>query len=86
MNSFKTQFDFTTSHFFLCFVLRPALTDKTNDQIENAAHQLFCRRRYFVHRRLTNYSEDHDKLIILVKCFLTNGLCQVEIKVEINQQ
>ena len=57
-----------------------------NDQIENVMHQLFSRRRYFVHRILTNHSEDHDKLIIWGKCFLTNGLCQLEIKVEINQQ
>ena len=41
MNSFKTQFDFTTFHFFLCFVLRPAIRDKMNNQIENVAHQLF---------------------------------------------
>ena len=69
MNSFKTQFDFTTSHFFLCFVLRPALTDKTNDQFENAAHQLFSGRRYFVDRILTNLSEDHGKLIIFRQMF-----------------
>ena len=64
MNSFITQFDFTTSHFFLCFVLSLATTDETNDQIENVAHQLFSWQRYFVHRILTNHSEDHDKLII----------------------
>ena len=58
-----------------------------NNQIENVAYQLFSRRRYFVHRILTNHSEDHDKLIIYWEnVFLTNGLCQLEIKVEINQQ
>ena len=45
-----------------------------NDQTENVMHQLFSRRRYFVHRILTNHSEDHDKLIIYWEnVFLTNG-------------
>ena len=57
-----------------------------NDQIENVAYQLFSRRRYFVHRILTNHSEDHDKLITLGKCFFDNSLCHLEIKLEINQQ
>ena len=86
MNSFKTQFDFTTFHFFLCFVLHQAIRNKMKNQIENVAYQLFSRRRYFVHRKLTNHSEDHDKLIILGKCFFDNSLCHLEIKLEINQQ
>ena len=57
-----------------------------NDQIENVAHQLFSGRRYFVDRILTNLSEDHAKLIIFRQMFLTNGVCQLEIKGEINQQ
>ena len=69
MNSFKTQFDFTTSHFFLCFVLRPPITDKMNDQTKKAAHQLFSGRRYFVDRILTNLSEDHAKFIIFWQMF-----------------
>ena len=64
MNFFKTRFDFTTFHFFLCFLLHPAIRHKMNNQTENVAYQLFSRRRYFVHRILTNHSEDHDKLII----------------------
>ena len=69
MNSFKTQFDFTTSHFFLCFVLRPAITDETNEQIKNVGHQFFSGRRYFAHRILTNLSEDHAKNIISRQMF-----------------
>ena len=68
MNFFKTRFDSPTSHFFSMFCFAPSMrlakTNEMNDQIESVAYQLFSIRGYFVHRILTNHSEDHDKLII----------------------
>ena len=56
-------------HTFFCFVLRPAITDETNEQIKNVGHRLLSGRRYFAHRILTNLSEDRAKHIISRQMF-----------------
>ena len=61
---FKIRFDFTTYHFFSMFCFAPRNKRQNEQSNWECSASVVSRRRCFVHRILTNHSEDHDKLII----------------------